>query len=73
MFTVYSESQSKVCRRTGCIKEKRLEYIGRVIRINRRRKIKKIFESRPEGSRRRERPRLRWLGRCGEGRMGGRN
>jgi hypothetical protein len=26
------------------------------------RKIKKIFESKPEGSRRRGRPRLRWLG-----------
>jgi len=25
------------------------------------RKIKKIFESKPEGSRRRGRPRLRWL------------
>jgi hypothetical protein len=29
--------------------------------MDKRRKIKKIFESRPEGSRRRRRPRLRWL------------
>ena len=61
MITVYSESQSKVCRRTGHIKEKRLEWTGHVVRMNHGRKIKKIFESKPEGSRRRGRPRLRWL------------
>jgi len=51
MITVYSESQSKVCRRTGYIKEKRLGWIGHVVRLNQGRKTKKIFESKPEGSR----------------------
>jgi len=43
MTIVYSESQSKVCRRTGYIKEKRLEWIGHVVGMNQGRKIKKIF------------------------------
>jgi len=43
------------------IKKKRLERIGHVVRTDQGRTVKKIFESKPEGSRRRERPRLRWL------------
>jgi len=43
------------------IKEKRLEWIGHVVRMGHRRTVKKVFESKPEGSRRRGRPRLRWL------------
>jgi hypothetical protein len=36
------------------IKEKRLEWIGHVVRMDQGRTVKKIFESKPEGSRRRE-------------------
>ena len=43
------------------IKGKRLECIGHVVRMDQGRTYKKIFESKPEGSRRRGRPRLRWL------------
>jgi len=43
------------------IKRKRLERIGHVVRMDQERIYKKIFESKPEGSRRRGRPRLRWL------------
>ena len=43
------------------IKRKRLEWIGHVVRMDQGRTDKKIFESKPEGSRRRGRPRLRWL------------
>jgi hypothetical protein len=39
------------------IKRKRLEWIGHVVRMDQGRIYKKIFESKPEGSRRR----LRWL------------
>ena len=35
--------------------------IGYVARVNEVRRVKKIFESKPEGSRRRRRPRLRWM------------
>ena len=40
------------------IKRKRLERIGHVVRMDQERIYKKIFESKPEGSRRRGRPRL---------------
>ena len=46
------------------IKKKRLEWIGHVAKIDQGRtvkKIQKIFESKPEGSRRRGRPKLRQL------------
>jgi len=43
------------------IKKKRLEWIGHVVRMDRGRTFKKIFESKPEGSRRMARPRMRWL------------
>jgi hypothetical protein len=43
------------------IKKKALEGIGHVVRMDQGKAVKKIFESEPEGSRRRERPRLRWL------------
>jgi hypothetical protein len=36
------------------IKEKRLDWIGHVVRMDQGRTVKKIFESKPEGSRRRE-------------------
>ena len=35
--------------------------IGHVVRIDQGRRVKKIFESDLEGSRRRGRPRIRWL------------
>jgi hypothetical protein len=38
---------------------KRLEWTGHVIRMDQGNTVKKIFESKPEGSRRRGRPRLR--------------
>ena len=42
------------------IRKKRYERTGHVVRMNQR-AVKKIFESKLEGSRRKERPRLRWL------------
>jgi hypothetical protein len=36
------------------IKEKRLQWIGHVVRMDQGRTVKKIFERKPEGSRRRE-------------------
>jgi len=42
-------------------KKETLEWIGHVVRINQGRTVKKIFESKLEGSRRRGTPRLRWL------------
>jgi len=43
------------------IREKRSEWNGHVVRIDQGRAVKKIFESKLEGSRRRGRPRMRWL------------
>ena len=43
------------------IRKKRLEWTGHVVRIDQGRTVKKIFESKLEGSRRKGRPRLRWL------------
>jgi len=42
------------------IKNKRLEWIGHVLRMDQGRTVKKMFESKLE-RRRRGRPRLRWL------------
>lgn len=38
------------------IKKKRLEWVGHVVRMDQVRKVKKIFESKQGGSRRRGRP-----------------
>ena len=38
-----------------------LEWIGHLVRTDQGRTVKTIFESEPEGSRRRGRPRIRWL------------
>jgi len=43
------------------IKRKRSEWIGHVVRMDQGRTVKKISESKPEGNRRRGRPRMRWL------------
>ena len=43
------------------IKKKRVEWNGHVVRMDQRKTVKKIFESKPQGSRRTGRPRLRWL------------
>jgi hypothetical protein len=43
------------------IKKKRLEWIGHVVGMDQGRTVKKIFESKPERSRRRGRTTLRWL------------
>jgi hypothetical protein len=43
------------------IKKKRYERIGHVARMDQGRTVKKVFEGKAEGSRRRGRPRLRWL------------
>jgi len=42
------------------IKRKRFEWMGHVARMDRGRTLK-VFESKAEGSRRRVRPRLRWM------------
>jgi len=41
--------------------KKKLRWIRHVVRLDQGRRVKKIFESKPEGSRKRGRPRLRWL------------
>jgi len=41
------------------VKMKRLEWTGHVVRMGQGRTVKKILESKPEGSRRRGRPRMR--------------
>ena len=41
--------------------KRRLEWIGHVVGMVQRRIIKKIIQSKPEGSRRRGRPRWGWL------------
>jgi hypothetical protein len=59
--------------------KKKLKWIRHVVRMDQRRRVKKISESKPEGSRKRGRPRLRWLehvevvtvGSSRWGRMGG--
>jgi len=43
------------------IKKKSLEWTGRAVRMDQGRPVEKIFEPKTEGSRRRGRPRLRWL------------
>jgi len=43
------------------IKRKRSECIGHLVRMDQGRAFKKVSESKSEGSRRRGRPRLRWL------------
>ena len=43
------------------IKRKSLEWIGHVVRMDHGKTDKKIFGSKPEGSRSSGRPRLRWL------------
>jgi hypothetical protein len=47
------------------IKKKRLEWIGHAVRMDQGRTVK-VSEIKPEGSRRRVRPRLRWLGDVGK-------
>ena len=42
------------------VKKKRFKWIGHVVRMDQGRTVK-IFESKREGSRRRGRPRVRWL------------
>jgi hypothetical protein len=44
------------------IKKTRLEWIGHVVGMDQGKTVKKLFESKPEGSRRRGRPRWRRLG-----------
>ena len=43
------------------IKKKRLEWIGHVVSMDQGREVIKVLESKLAGSRRRGRPRLRWL------------
>jgi hypothetical protein len=43
------------------IKIRRLEWLGRVIRMNETRSVKKIFEGKLEGRRGGVRPRLMWM------------
>jgi len=43
------------------IKIQTLEWLGRVVRMNETRSVKKIFEGKLEGQRGRGRPRLRWI------------
>jgi hypothetical protein len=43
------------------IKIRKMEWLGRVIRMNETRSVKEIFEGKLEGRRGRGRPRLRWI------------
>ena len=43
------------------IKKKSSEWIGNVARMDNERLVKKIFESKPGGRRRKRRPGLRWV------------
>jgi len=43
------------------IKRERFEWTGPLVRMDQGTTVKKIFESKPERSRRNGRPRLRWL------------
>jgi hypothetical protein len=43
------------------INRKQLKWLGHVTRMDQRRVVKKIFDSKPEGRRKVARPRLRWL------------
>jgi hypothetical protein len=43
------------------IKKKRFEWMGHVARMDQGRTVKEVSESKAEGSRRRVRPRLRWM------------
>jgi hypothetical protein len=43
------------------INRKQLEWLGHVTRMDQRKVVKKIFESKPEGRRKVGRPRFRWL------------
>jgi hypothetical protein len=43
------------------VKRKRLEWTGHIVRMDQGRTVKKILESKPDGSRRRETPTMRWL------------
>jgi hypothetical protein len=45
---------------TGYIKVKRLEWAGHLIRTSENRTIKKIYNTKPEGTRKVGRPNLRW-------------
>jgi len=45
----------------GDLKIKILEWIGHLVRMDRGREVKEIFENNPEGRRRLGRPRFRWL------------
>jgi hypothetical protein len=43
------------------IKKKRLGWVGHAVRVGQGRAVKKVFESKLGGNRRRGGPRLRWL------------
>ena len=43
------------------VKKKRLEWTGHVVGMDQGRIVKKIFDSKQEGSRTRGRPRVRWM------------
>jgi hypothetical protein len=45
---------------TGYIKAKRLEWAGHLICTSENRTVKKIFNTKPEGTRKVGRPKLRW-------------
>jgi len=54
-------TQKKYLETAANIKKKRLEWIGHAVRKDQGRTVKKIFQSKPAGRRRRGRPKLRWL------------
>jgi hypothetical protein len=43
------------------IKVKRLEWAGHLVRMSDGRTVKKVFVEKPDGRRKAERPKLRWL------------
>jgi hypothetical protein len=47
-----------------CVRISRLDWIGRVNRMDRKRKVSHVFNNNPQGNRRRGRPKNRWWWNC---------
>jgi hypothetical protein len=64
MWRITNQEVRELCKYLNVvtdIKKKKLEWIEHVVRMDQGRTVTQIFESKPEESRRRGSPRLRWL------------